>query len=124
MAGVSDDERYRMLGRDETLALEPMLRRERLYGAALYYEYLTDDARLVIEVVKSAAALGAVIANYAEVDRLRRSRTIGSRGVTCATELTGDDADGARPRRHQRRRTVGRRGAPAQRAGRHSRACT
>jgi glycerol-3-phosphate dehydrogenase len=68
LAGVSDDERYRMLSRDETLALEPRLRPEHIYGAGLYYEYLTDDARLVIEVVKSAAALGAVIANYAEVE--------------------------------------------------------
>lgn len=68
LAGVSDEERYRMLGRDETLALEPTLRPEHIYGAGLYYEYLTDDARLVIEVLKSAAALGVVIANYAEVE--------------------------------------------------------
>ena len=45
-----------------------MLRADRIYGAGLYYEYLTDDARLVIEVMKSAAALGVVIANYAAVD--------------------------------------------------------
>jgi glycerol-3-phosphate dehydrogenase len=68
LAGVSEDERYRMLGRDEAVALEPKLRGERIYGAGLYYEYLTDDARLVIEVAKSAAALGVLLANYAEVD--------------------------------------------------------
>ncbi|MBI4516388.1 MAG: glycerol-3-phosphate dehydrogenase/oxidase [Deltaproteobacteria bacterium] len=67
MAGVSKEERYRMLDRDETLAHEPALRADKLYGAGLYYEYVTDDARLVIATIKSAAALGAMVANYAEV---------------------------------------------------------
>ncbi len=67
LAGVSEDEQYRMLSRDETLALEPTLRPEGVYGAGLYYEYVTDDARLVMENVKSAAGLGAVIANHCEV---------------------------------------------------------
>src|SRR5207248_2491069 len=43
---------------------------DKIYGAGLYYEYLTDDARLVIANVKSAAAVGAVIANYATVTQL------------------------------------------------------
>jgi glycerol-3-phosphate dehydrogenase len=64
IAGVSDEERYRMLSKEEALAMEPMLQAEHLYGAALYYEYLTDDARLVVEVMKSAAALGVVAANH------------------------------------------------------------
>ncbi|MGD9763581.1 MAG: FAD-dependent oxidoreductase [Candidatus Binatia bacterium] len=68
LASVADGERHRMLGRDEALALEPRLRPENLHSAGLYYEYLTDDARLVIEVVKAAAAAGAVAANYAEVE--------------------------------------------------------
>jgi glycerol-3-phosphate dehydrogenase len=70
MARVLKDERNEMLSRDETLALEPLLRPDTLYGAGTYYEYLTDDARLVIENIKSAAALGAVMANYAEVTEL------------------------------------------------------
>jgi glycerol-3-phosphate dehydrogenase len=67
MARVLRDERNRMLSCAETLALEPGLRGDRLYGAGLYYEYLTDDARLVIATMQTAAALGAVVANYAEV---------------------------------------------------------
>ncbi len=67
MARVLKEERNQMLGRDETLALEPGLRPDRLYGAGLYYEYLTDDARLVIANIQTAAAFGASIANYAEV---------------------------------------------------------
>lgn len=68
LASISDAERHRMLGRDEALALEPRLRDEKLYAAGLYYEYLTDDARLVIEVIKAAAALDAVVANYCAVE--------------------------------------------------------
>lgn len=67
LAQVSDEEQHRMITKEEALAIEPLLRAEDLHGAGLYYEYLTDDARLVMEVVKSAAACGAVIANYAEV---------------------------------------------------------
>ena len=67
LAKVNKDERYQMLDRDAALAREPALRAAALYGAATYYEYVTDDARLVIATIKSAAALGAVVANYAEV---------------------------------------------------------
>jgi glycerol-3-phosphate dehydrogenase len=67
IAGVSDRERYRMLSKEEALAIEPMLRAEGLYGAGLYYEYVTDDARLVMEVMKSAAGMGVVAVNYASV---------------------------------------------------------
>ncbi len=70
LAGVSKEERNRMLSREETLALEPWLKEEKLYGAGLYYEYLTDDARLVLDTLKAAAALGAVITNYTPVVRL------------------------------------------------------
>lgn len=67
LAKVNKEERNRMLGREQALGLEPLLRAERLYGAGLYYEYLTDDARLVIETVKSAVALGALAVNHAPV---------------------------------------------------------
>ncbi len=70
MAGVAKEERNRMLSREEVLTLEPLLRDERLYGAGLYYEYLTDDARLVLDTLKAAAALGAVITSYTPVVRL------------------------------------------------------
>jgi glycerol-3-phosphate dehydrogenase len=89
LAGVSDEERYRMLDKDETLAVEPRLRAEHIYGAGLYYEYITDDARLVIEVMKTAAALGVVTANYAAVDGFlfENDQVV---GVEARDQLTGD----------------------------------
>lgn len=70
LAKVNPEERNRMLSREEVLSIEPLLRAERLYGGGLYYEYLTDDARLVIETVKSAVALGALAINDAPAVRL------------------------------------------------------
>jgi glycerol-3-phosphate dehydrogenase len=67
MARVLKDERNQMLGPDETLALVPNLRRATVYGAGVYYECLTDDARLVMANIRSAAAFGAVAVNYARV---------------------------------------------------------
>ena len=70
VTSVRTAERHRMLDAAEVRALEPQLRSETLYGAGLYYESVTDDARLVIATLKSAAVLGAAMANYAEVTGL------------------------------------------------------
>jgi glycerol-3-phosphate dehydrogenase len=90
LAKVTKDERYRMLDRDTTLALEPSLSPGHLYGAGLYFEYVTDDARLVIATLKSAAALGGVIANYAEVTGFvtEKDRVAGAR---VRDVLSGDE---------------------------------
>lgn len=67
LAGVPREERRRMLGADETLLQEPMLRNDILTGGGLYFEYRTDDARLTIEILKTAVAKGALCLNYAQV---------------------------------------------------------
>ncbi|WP_028986225.1 glycerol-3-phosphate dehydrogenase/oxidase [Thermicanus aegyptius] len=67
LAGVKRNERRRMLSREETLSLVPLLDPEKVMGGALYIEYRTDDARLTMEVIKSAVAHGALAMNYTEV---------------------------------------------------------
>ena len=59
----------------------PALHGEQLRGALRYTEGSTDDARLVLRVLREAAALGAVAINGAEVTGLlqRRGRVIGAR---------------------------------------------
>src|SRR3546814_1001470 len=54
LATVEPGDRHRMLDRAEALAFEPALAPERLFGAAAYGEYLTDDARLVLDNVRGA----------------------------------------------------------------------
>lgn len=65
---------HRMLGRDAVLEREPHLNSQGLTGAGLYHDAMTDDARLVIDVLKSAAAAGARLANHAEAVGLVRER--------------------------------------------------
>ena len=50
-----------------------------LHGAAAFVEYLTDDARLVLETVAGAAAAGALCANHAEVTAIDRGADHGAR---------------------------------------------
>ncbi|WP_219839051.1 glycerol-3-phosphate dehydrogenase/oxidase [Paenibacillus sp. R14(2021)] len=68
LAGVKRGERREMLSAKQTLAKEPLLKREGLKGGGYYVEYRTDDARLTIEVMKKAVRLGAHAVNYAKVD--------------------------------------------------------
>ena len=60
LADVEAEDKRRMLDVDETRALEPLLPADRLLGGSIYAEYRTDDARLTIEVIKSAYANGAL----------------------------------------------------------------
>ncbi len=64
LAGVNKDDKYKMLDKSATLKKEPLLNSNGLLGSALYKEYQTDDARLTIEVLKTAAAFGALSVNY------------------------------------------------------------
>jgi glycerol-3-phosphate dehydrogenase len=101
--------RFRILGREEVASWCPALRREGLRGAGLYTDGQTDDARLVLETLRSARRLGSGAGahrvdavNHAEVveflrgdggrltgarvaDRLDgRSRAVGARAVVNA----------------------------------------
>ena len=67
LAGVKEEDRRRMLTRPQTLKAEPLLKKEGIKGGALYAEYRTDDARLTIEIMKTAARLGATVINYSKV---------------------------------------------------------
>ncbi len=66
LAGVEKVDQRKMYEKDETLRIEPLLREDILEGGALYAEYRTDDARLTMEVLKTAGRYGADIISYAE----------------------------------------------------------
>ncbi|MBI1913820.1 MAG: glycerol-3-phosphate dehydrogenase [Planctomycetes bacterium] len=88
LAGSGNIRRSRPLGR-ACLAREfPGLRAESLTGGAEYYDAQMDDARLCIEVVKTAAEHGSCVANYVEaVDFARQSGLI--TGVRAIDHVTG-----------------------------------
>src|SRR5256884_1771365 len=88
LAAFHNVKMHRWLGRKATQRLEPGLRDKELKGAALYYDAQTDDARLVIATMRSAAHAGALVANYAEVTALiKPDGRVG--GATVRDELTG-----------------------------------
>ena len=70
LAAVPRPERRKMLDAATTLEREPLLKKEGLKGGGIYYEYRTDDARLTIEVAKTAHSYGAFLVNYAAAETL------------------------------------------------------
>jgi glycerol-3-phosphate dehydrogenase len=72
VAAVEPAERHVMWDRETALREEPTLAGDRLHGAAAFVEYLTDDARLVLDTVRGAHDAGACCANHAEVLTLVR----------------------------------------------------
>lgn len=66
LAGVKRSERRSVLNRKQTLKREPLLKKDDLEAGIVYWEYRSDDARLVIEVAKTAANDGALLLNYCQ----------------------------------------------------------
>jgi glycerol-3-phosphate dehydrogenase len=66
LASVEGEDKRKMLDKEEALEIEPLLPESILNGAGYYAEYRTDDARLTIEVLKTALDYEAKIINYTE----------------------------------------------------------
>ncbi|MBT7815469.1 MAG: glycerol-3-phosphate dehydrogenase/oxidase, partial [Polaribacter sp.] len=64
LASVEGEDKRKMLTKKEALEKEPLLPKNILNGAGYYAEYRTDDARLTIEVLKTALDYNAKIINY------------------------------------------------------------
>jgi glycerol-3-phosphate dehydrogenase len=90
LAGVHKSERRKMLNKLETAQEEPLLANtENLIGGGLYWEYRTDDARLTLEVVKTATAYQADCINYCKADSfIYTSGKI--TGVNCTDVISGN----------------------------------
>jgi glycerol-3-phosphate dehydrogenase len=69
LADTNDADHHAMLDPDGVRRRLPGLR-DPLKGAVKYIEYITDDARLTLENVQSAAAHGAWVANHARAEAL------------------------------------------------------
>lgn len=89
LAGVKGDDKRKMLSKQRTLAKEPLLRDDILLGGGYYAEYRTDDARLTLEILKTAYSYGAISLNYCEVSELTYENDK-SNGVICK-DLLNDD---------------------------------
>jgi glycerol-3-phosphate dehydrogenase len=90
LAGRGNIERSRLLPLRRLEQELPELRRRDLLGGLEYYDAQMDDARLCIEVLRTAAIHGAAIANYIEaIGFERHGGTI--TGVQVRDHLGGED---------------------------------
>lgn len=89
LAGVKKGERRKMLSKADTAANEPLLGTDKLLAGGLYYEYRTDDARLVIELAKSANEQGAKLLNYCSADTFIYDENGKVKGVSATDSING-----------------------------------
>ncbi len=93
LAGVESEDQRVMLSKEKTLEEEPLLDATILRGSGLYAEYRTDDARLTIEVIKTAAQHGALSASYMEGTEFLYNKKGNVRGMRCLDRLSGESLD-------------------------------
>ena len=67
LAAVEGEDKRKMLNQKEALVKEPLLPKHKLKGAGYYAEYRTDDARLTLELIKTAINYNAKPINYSKV---------------------------------------------------------
>jgi glycerol-3-phosphate dehydrogenase len=91
LAGVKRSEHRKMLTQRETSEAEPLLGKNKLLGGGMYFEYRTDDARLVIELAKSAFSNRALLLNYAEVVGFETNTSKTISGAIVKDRLTGKE---------------------------------
>jgi len=89
LAGVKPQDQRRMLTRVQTLRAEPLLRKDDIKGGAIYAEYRTDDARLTLEIIKTATRHGADIINYVRVEDFTYASDVVS-GVRVTDQESGE----------------------------------
>ncbi len=70
LGAVDDEDRHQLWRQDAIRANEPHLRTDIYNFAVAYREYLTDDARLVLGVLRAAVGLGATVASRLAVTDL------------------------------------------------------
>ena len=88
LGAVERDDLHQNWGEDELAREEPELDRSEWRFACAYREYLTDDARLVLANLRSAAGLGMHALNRAPVTQIAVENGRAS-GVTAKCRLTG-----------------------------------
>lgn len=88
LAEVDKEWSYHLISRDEVLEEAPGIKEENLINGGLYLDYVNDDARLTIEILKKANELGTLLANYVKaVDFIYndKNRIIGVRAEDVLT---------------------------------------
>ncbi|HEU0028248.1 MAG TPA: glycerol-3-phosphate dehydrogenase/oxidase [Ktedonobacterales bacterium] len=67
LAGRRGIDRHQRISLEQAQALTPLLKTDGLKETFVYWDAQTNDTRLVVSILRTAAQLGASLANYAEV---------------------------------------------------------
>jgi glycerol-3-phosphate dehydrogenase len=80
-----------ILSREETLKRLPTIKTEGLRGGVVYYDGQFDDARLLINLARTAASQGATLLNYAQVTGFTKGSDGFIDGVIARDLETGEE---------------------------------
>lgn len=82
-----------ILSREETLEYLPTLRQDGLRSGVIYYDGQFDDARLLIDLMKTAVDHGGVVVNYMPVVALKKDAEGFVAGVEAVDSESGERFD-------------------------------
>ena len=89
MAGKYSLGRSKRISKKEVLTRLPTINDKKLTAGVLYHDGQFDDARLIVNVLQTAAELGAVVINYMPVEGFLKDPGGGIRGVMVRDSLSG-----------------------------------
>jgi glycerol-3-phosphate dehydrogenase len=90
IGGLRIGKRHRRIGREEASRLMPTLRTDRLVAGFIYWDARADDARLTLQIVRTAVLdHGAVAVNHVPVSGMTRDGSGRVTGVQLGADLTG-----------------------------------
>jgi len=89
LGAVAPEDRHHNWNREDLAGAEPWLDRTAFPWACAYREYLTDDARLVLAVLRAAVNFGALVTNHLRAEEFTLSRGQVD-GLVARCGLTGE----------------------------------
>jgi glycerol-3-phosphate dehydrogenase len=97
LAGSEGIESSYFLNRSKALGAFPMLKKENLFGALVYYDGQHNDSRMNISLAMTASLYGATVVNHLEVTSLEKDangKLCGARVRDLIPKLNGNGGDG------------------------------
>ena len=91
LAGKYGFGKSRLLSKEEILEEIPTIKQDGLRGGVLYYDGQFDDARLLINLISTAAEQGATVLNYAPVTAISKDEEGYVNGVIFTDEESGKE---------------------------------
>ncbi|KAF1939736.1 DAO-domain-containing protein [Clathrospora elynae] len=96
LAGKENIESSYFLTKSKALDAFPMLKKEGLVGALVYYDGAHNDSRMNVSLAMTAALYGATVVSHLEITSLEKDangRLCGAKAKDCVAELNGKKAE-------------------------------